>query len=40
MIRLKVFISSVQKELRAERIAIGSFLSTDDFLREHIDEAV
>ena len=34
MIRLKVFISSVQKELRAERIAIGSFLSTDDFLRE------
>jgi ATP-dependent DNA helicase RecG len=36
MIRLKVFISSVQKELRAERIAIGSFLSTDDFLRECI----
>jgi predicted HTH transcriptional regulator len=34
MIRLKVFISSVQKELRAERIAIGCFLSTDDFLRE------
>ena len=34
MIKLKVFISSVQKELREERIAIGSFLSTDDFLRE------
>lgn len=34
MIRLKVFISSVQKELRSERVAIGSFLSTDDFLRE------
>ena len=34
MIRLKVFISSVQKEMRAERIAIGAFLSTDDFLRE------
>ncbi len=34
MIRLKVFISSVQKELRTERIAIGNFLSTEDFLRE------
>lgn len=32
MIRLKVFISSVQKELREERLALGSFLSTDDFL--------
>ena len=32
MIRLKVFISSVQKELRAERIAVGGFLATDDFL--------
>jgi len=34
MIRLKVFISSVQKELRSERIAVASLLSTDDFLRE------
>ncbi len=34
MIRLKVFISSVQKELRSERIATGSFLSTEDFLRD------
>lgn len=33
MIHLKVFISSVQKELREERIAVGSFLATDDFLR-------
>lgn len=33
MIHLKVFISSVQKELRSERIAVGSFLATDDFLR-------
>lgn len=32
MIRLKVFISSVQKELRTERIAVGGFLATDDFL--------
>ena len=34
MIHLKVFISSVQKELRQERIAVGGFLATDDFLRE------
>ena len=34
MIHLKVFISSVQKELRQERIAVGSYLATDDFLRE------
>jgi ATP-dependent DNA helicase RecG len=33
MIHLKVFISSVQKELRQERIAVGSYLATDDFLR-------
>jgi len=32
VIKLKVFISSVQNELRLERIAIGSFLTTDDFL--------
>lgn len=34
MIRLKVFISSVQKELRAERIAVGGFLATDEFLSQ------
>jgi len=34
MIRLKVFISSVQKELRSERIAVASLLSIDEFLRE------
>jgi predicted HTH transcriptional regulator len=34
MIHLKVFISSVQKELRQERIAVGSFLATDEFLRD------
>ncbi len=33
MIRLKVFISSVQKELREERTAIGRLLVMDDFLR-------
>lgn len=33
MIRLKVFVSSVQKELATERTAIGGLLATDDFLR-------
>lgn len=33
MIRLRVFVSSTQKELRAERQAIGSLLVTDEFLR-------
>jgi hypothetical protein len=32
MIRLKVFIGSVQKELREERSALGSLLATDAFL--------
>jgi len=32
MIRLKVFISSVQKELREERAALGGLLATDPFL--------
>lgn len=34
MIRLKVFISSVQKELKEERLAVGSILATDPFLSE------
>jgi hypothetical protein len=34
MILLKVFVSSVQKELRAERIVIGSLPATDDFGRD------
>ena len=34
MIRLKIFINSVQKEFQEERIAIGRFLVMDDFLRE------
>jgi hypothetical protein len=34
LIRLKIFISSVQKELQKERTAIGRFLVMDDFLRE------
>jgi ATP-dependent DNA helicase RecG len=31
-IRLKVFISSVQKEMRTERAAVGGLLATDSFL--------
>jgi ATP-dependent DNA helicase RecG len=31
-IRLKVFISSVQKEMRTERAAVGGLLATDPFL--------
>ncbi|NQT69565.1 MAG: DUF4062 domain-containing protein [Desulfobacteraceae bacterium] len=34
MIRLKVFISSAQKELRRQRVAVGSLLATDPFLSE------
>ena len=34
MIRLKVFVSSVQKELQEERAAIGSLLTTDPFLNQ------
>ena len=32
MIRLKVFVSSVQKEMRSERAAVGGLLATDPFL--------
>ncbi|HBT75832.1 MAG TPA: ATP-dependent DNA helicase [Planctomycetaceae bacterium] len=34
MLRLKVFVSSVQKELQEERAAIGSLLTTDPFLNQ------
>ncbi len=33
--RFKVFISSVQKELADERLAVQILLSTDPFLAEH-----
>ena len=36
MIRLKVFISSVQKELQEERAALGGLLATDPFLASSI----
>ena len=34
MLRLKVFVSSVQKELQEERAAVGSLLTTDPFLNQ------
>jgi ATP-dependent DNA helicase RecG len=33
----KVFISSVQKELEAERLALLTLLTTDPFLKEHVE---
>ena len=33
----KVFISSVQKELEAERLALFSLLTTDPFLKDHVE---
>jgi hypothetical protein len=33
----RVFISSVQKELELERIAIASLITTDPFLNEHLE---
>lgn len=37
MIKLRVFISSVQKELEPERLAIASLITTDPFLNEHLE---
>ena len=37
MSRLKIFISSVQKELAAERLAIRSFVESDALLRRFFD---
>ena len=35
--KVRVFISSVQKELEPERLAIASLISTDSFLCEHLE---
>jgi predicted HTH transcriptional regulator len=37
MNKLRVFVSSVQKELELERLAIVSLITTDPFLREHCE---
>jgi predicted HTH transcriptional regulator len=35
--KLRVFVSSVQKELEAERVAIASLITTDPFLMQHCE---
>ena len=37
MSKLGVFVSSVQKELEAERVAIASLITTDPFLMQHCE---
>jgi len=37
MNKLRVFVSSVQKELEPERLAIASVITTDPFLSEHYE---
>lgn len=37
MSKLRVFISSVQKELENERLAVLSLISTDQFLQAHCE---
>jgi len=37
MSKLRVFVSSVQKELEPERVAIASLITTDPFLMEHCE---
>jgi len=35
--KLKVFVSSAQKELEAERLALLALLTTDPFLKDHVE---
>ncbi len=35
--KLRVFVSSVQKELEPERVAIASLITTDPFLMQHCE---
>ena len=35
MDKIRIFVSSVQKELENERIAVSSFIATDPFLQNH-----
>ncbi len=37
MKKLRIFVSSVQKELEAERLALLSLLTTDPFLKNHVE---
>lgn len=37
MSKLRVFVSSVQKEMEAERVAVASLITTDPFLMQHCE---
>ena len=37
MSKIKIFVSSVQKELENERVAISSLITTDPFLMQHCE---
>ena len=37
MSKLRVFVSSVQKELEIERVAIASLITTDPWLLQHCE---
>jgi len=37
MTQLRVFVSSVQKELEPERVAVASLITTDPFLMQHCE---
>src|SRR5260221_11436763 len=37
MSKVKIFVSSVQKELENERVAINSLITTDPFLMQHCE---
>jgi len=40
MSKIRVFVSSVQKELEVERVAIASLITTDPFLMQHCEPAL
>ena len=37
MSKLRVFVSSVQKEMEPERVAVASLITTDPFLMQHCE---
>lgn len=37
MRKYRIFVSSVQKEMEPERLAVSSLITTDPFLREHLN---
>ena len=37
MRKYRIFVSSVQKEMEPERLAVSSLITTDPFLSEHLN---